>query len=284
MTNDEIAARLDRVADLLDLQEESGFRVRSYRRAAREIREAGEPVRESLKENGRDALEQMEGIGSKLAGAIEELVETGSLPLLERLESELTPEHTFAGLPGIGRELASRIHSQLGIDTLEELEVAAYDGRLAEIEGLGSQRIAGIRDALSGKLSRSARRQARQRTAGRDEPSVHLLLSIDELYRKKAERGELRKIAPKRFNPEGEAWLPLLHTDESGWSFTALYSNTARAHELGKTRDWVVIYYREESGAENQCTVVTAGSGPLKGKRVVRGREKECRAHYDLEN
>lgn len=284
MTNEEVAARLDRVADLLDLREENAFRVRSYRRAAREIRETDEPLGESPKEHGRGALEQMEGIGSKLAGAIQELAETGSLPLLERLESELTPEHTFAQLPGIGPEFARRIHSQLEIDTLEELEVAAYDGRLAEIEGLGSQRISGIRDALSGRLSRSARRQARQRNAGRDEPSVHLLLSIDERYRKKAKRGELRKIAPKRFNPEGEAWLPLLHTDEPGWSFTALYSNTARAHELGKTRDWVVIYYRKESGAENQNTVVTAGSGPLKGKRVVRGREKECRAYYGLEN
>ncbi len=57
--------------------------------------------------------------------------------------------------------------------------------------------------------------------------------------------------------------------------------DTARAHELGTTTDWVVIYY-EDGGQEDQCTVVSARSGPLKGKRVIRGRESECREHYDL--
>jgi hypothetical protein len=63
-----------------------------------------------------------------------------------------------------------------------------------------------------------------------------------------------------------------------GWSLTALFSNTARAHELGKTHDWVVIYY-DKGGRQGQCTVITAGTGPLKGERVVRGRERECRQH-----
>ena len=66
----------------------------------------------------------------------------------------------------------------------------------------------------------------------------------------------------------------MLHSERDGWSFTALYSNTARAHELGRTRDWVVIYF-EHDGHEDQCTVVTEYSGPLAGKRVVRGREGE---------
>ena len=67
----------------------------------------------------------------------------------------------------------------------------------------------------------------------------------------------------------------MLHREKDGWSFTALYSNTARAHALGATRDWVVIYF-ERDGHEDQCTVVTERSGPLAGQRVVRGREAEC--------
>ena len=74
---------------------------------------------------------------------------------------------------------------------------------------------------------------------------------------------------------KGRAWLPVLHVEKEGWYFTALFSNTARAHELGKTRDWVVIYY-ERDGEEDQCTVVTERSGALRGRRVVRGREDEC--------
>jgi len=61
--------------------------------------------------------------------------------------------------------------------------------------------------------------------------------------------------------------------------YTALFSNTARAHDLGKTQDWVVIYY-DKDGHENQCTVVTEHHGPSRGQRVVRGYESACMAYY----
>lgn len=67
------------------------------------------------------------------------------------------------------------------------------------------------------------------------------------------------------------------------WSFTALYSNTQRAHEPGNKRDWVVIHAREDDGLEVRCTIVTEHRGPPSGRRVVRGREGECIAHYSAE-
>jgi hypothetical protein len=139
--------------------------------------------------------------------------------------------------------------------------------------------------ALSGMLSRSARHRLHEAVTEEDgeRPSVGLLLEIDEEYRRKAERDQLHKIAPKRFNPESEAWLPVLHVKRQGWSFTALYSNTATAHRLGKTHDWVVIYY-ERGGAQQQCTVVTTERGALAGKRMIRGRERECREYYGVEH
>ncbi|MDQ2696666.1 MAG: hypothetical protein M3Z21_15085, partial [Pseudomonadota bacterium] len=90
----------------------------------------------------------------------------------------------------------------------------------------------------------------------------------------------LPTIAPRRFNPDGKAWLPVLHTQRGPWSFTALYSNTPRAHELGRTHDWVVVYYYDGHRQESQHTVVTETRGPLAGRRVVRGRETECRRLY----
>jgi hypothetical protein len=75
-------------------------------------------------------------------------------------------------------------------------------------------------------------------------------------------------------NPEHRAWLPILHTERGARHYTALFSNTATAHRLGRTQDWVVLYYDGRDG-EQQCTVVTAGRGPLKGRRVVRGREAD---------
>jgi len=108
------------------------------------------------------------------------------------------------------------------------------------------------------------------------EPAVDLLIDVDREYREKAERGALPKIAPRRFNPSGEDWLSILHAERGDWRFTALFSNTARAHELGRVRDWVVIYFHQDSGPDGQRTVVTETRGPFAGRRVVRGREAEC--------
>jgi putative hydrolase len=109
---------------------------------------------------------------------------------------------------------------------------------------------------------------------------VHLILQVDSQYRKKASDGELPMIAPKRFNPDAKAWLPVMHVTKQGWHFTALFSNTARAHQLDRTHDWVVIYFYDDQHHESQHTVVTETHGDLTGQRVVRGRETECREFY----
>jgi putative hydrolase len=114
-------------------------------------------------------------------------------------------------------------------------------------------------------------------------PPIELLLDIDRRYLQAAAAGQLRKIAPRRFNPTHEAWLPIMHVDRDGWSFTAMFSNTELAHRLHRTDDWVVVYYQEPHTAEGQATVVTEYRGPLHGRRVVRGRERECAAVVDDE-
>ena len=284
--NVHIADILARVAGLLELKKESRYRIRSYRRAAEAIRDAGESMAELLLAGGAEGLRELRGVGPKLAQAIEEIVETGRLRLLERLEDGVAAEAPFTRVPGLGEEEAARIHDVLGIETLEDLELVAHDGRLLRVEGFGPQRVRQIRDALGQMLSRSAQRVARRKRerqeggGGGDVPPVPLLLEIDAEYRAKTAAGELKLIAPRRFNPEGKRWLPIMKVRRVGWAFTALFSNTARAHELGTTQDWVVLYYKRTAG-EDQCTVVTAGRRPLRGKRVVRGREDECLEHYE---
>jgi hypothetical protein len=135
--------------------------------------------------------------------------------------------------------------------------------------------VATVRQSLAELLGHSAEKTGADGT----EPDVALLLDVDAEYRRRAAAGELPKLAPRRFNPRNEAWLPLLRTERDGWVMTALFSNTARAHELGKTHEWVVIYYQKD-GPEGQGTVVTETSGPLAGKRVIRGREEECQQFY----
>ncbi|MBD3374841.1 DNA-binding protein [candidate division KSB1 bacterium] len=284
--NEEIAGILRRIADLLDMQDANRFRVQAYRKAAQNIEESDENVAELAQKGAETLQNKLSGVGEQLARVIEEYVTTGRSGQLERLQGQVSPEDLFQKVPGIGEEMAERIAKELDIDTLEELELAAHDGRLGKIEGFGEKRLQGVRDSLAGMLSRSTRRRKERASSkeesskGEDKPDVALILDVDEEYRRRAEADELKKIAPKRFNPEGKAWLPVLHTERKEWSFTALYSNTARAHDLDKTRDWVVIYYERDS-EEDQCTVVTASRGDLEGKRIIRGREKECRHYYD---
>jgi hypothetical protein len=165
------------------------------------------------------------------------------------------------------------VHDTLGIDTLEALEIAAHDGRLDAVPGIGARRAAMIRGALQNLLGSTP--VSRRLPGG---PAVATLLDVDREYRAKATAGALRTIAPRRFNPEGKAWLPVLHTRRGRWHFTALYSNTARAHDLGRTQDWVVVYFYDDDHQEGQHTIVTETQGPLTGQRVVRGREAECHA------
>jgi hypothetical protein len=108
---------------------------------------------------------------------------------------------------------------------------------------------------------------------------IELILDMDEEYRKLAALKKLKMVAPRLLNPEKKAWLPVMTKVSMGYKFTIMFSNTATAHTLGKTTDWVVVYYEKGKG-ENQCTVVTESRGKLKGKRVIRGRERECAEYY----
>jgi hypothetical protein len=71
----------------------------------------------------------------------------------------------------------------------------------------------------------------------------------------------------------------MMHTRRRRRHYSAFFCNTAHAHEMNKTKDWVVIYY-DGHGGERQCTVITSQRGPLASKRIVRGREEECAAYY----
>lgn len=221
-TNRNIAATLERIADLLTAKGENPFRVRSYRTAARTARETSVPLHKIASSKGIEGLTTLKGIGERIAGLIQEYITTGSTDLVRSLEKEVPPEK----LKSVVRESGGHAF---------EMPIDIDPG---------------------------------------------LVLDIDREYREKARTGKLKKIAPRLMNPGKKAWLPILATEKKGYKFTVMFSNTERAHELGKTDDWVVAYYSKGKG-ENQCTVVTEQRGALKGKRVIRGREKECAAYYD---
>lgn len=281
--NRQVADALLEAADLLEQQGANPFQVGAYRRAADTVVHLDRDLREVLDREGVEGLDDLPHIGYGIAGAIREMLVTGRWSRLDRLRGTVDPVRLFQRVPGIGPGLARRIHDALDADSLEALEVAAHDGRLESVPGVGPRRSAQIRASLAAMLGRRARLPRAQPPAT-GEPGAGVLLDVDREYRERAAAGRLPVIAPRRFNPERKAWLPILHTERGSggrnWHFTALFSNTARAHELGRTHDWVVIYFYDDHHREDQRTVVTETRGPLAGRRVVRGQEADCRAFY----
>ncbi len=261
----------EQIAALLDQQGASPFRVRAWRAGAHAIRAYDREMTDVFRDHGREGLEAIPQVGPRLANVIIEVLKTGHCSALDRLRGDAI--HVLENVPGIGRCLAERVHRLLGVETLEQLEAAAHDGRLGQVPGFGDRRIAIVRDVLATRLRRPPEPTGAL-------PEVGLLLEIDRAYREAASSGKLPKIAPRRFNPTGQAWLPILHDDRDGWSFSAMYSNTALAHQLARTTDWVVVYFHRANEPDGQATIVTEWHGALRDRRVVRGREAECETYY----
>ena len=264
---------------LLEEQDANRFRIQAYRRAAETLERLDTPVSRFIEEQGTDGLQALPGIGVSLARSIHTLVVTGRLPMLDRLRGELDSAALLGSLPGIGPALARRLHDDLHLHTLEQLEAATHDGRLADIEGIGPKKLQGIIDSLTARLGRVRRPSLNGETQYARIPPIAEILDVDREYRGSARTGKLRLIAPRRFNPKKEAWLPILHTQRGTRHYTAMFSNTALAHQLKKTHEWVILYFDDDHG-EHQCTIVTGRNAPFTGKRIVRGRESECSAYY----
>lgn len=275
--NREVAQRLKEVAQLLHDQGSNPFRVQAYRHGAATLEQLEQPVDDIFRSEGLEGLQHLPGIGESLAHAIRELILHGRLPMLERLRGEADPIHLLTSVPGIGKKLAERLHDELDIDSLEDLETAAHEGRLDKLSGVGEKRISGIKASLAERLGRV---KTKHESSVQSHPTIEELLDVDREYREKATKGQLHKFTPRRFNPTGEAWLPVLHTQRGERHYTVLFSNTTRAHQKGKTHDWVVLFY-DDGGRESQCTIITSEWGLLEGRRIVRGRETECLKYYE---
>ena len=137
MTNAQIAAVFEEIADLLDFQGANAFRVRAYRNAARTVGDLHETIDTILADPNRK-LTDIDGIGDDLAAKIATLARTGDLPMRQELLAEV-PESVLALLrvPGLGPKKAAALHKQLKINSLDELREACLAHRVQELKGFG---------------------------------------------------------------------------------------------------------------------------------------------------
>src|SRR3990167_7014739 len=154
--NADITAIFEEIADLLEIQGANPFRIRAYRNAARILGDLPQEAR-VLVEKG-DNLTRLPGIGDDLAAKIREIVTTGHCSLLERLRRELPPAVTeLLRIPGLGPKRVKALYHDLDVQTLEQLQRAAQDGRIRALHGFGEKTEQKILQAVQAHASQSRR-------------------------------------------------------------------------------------------------------------------------------
>ena len=135
MTNAEIAAALEELGVLYELDGAVKYRVLAYSNAAKAIRESPVSVAELARE-GRAT--EVPGVGKTLAEKIVALLETGEIPAAVKLKAKFPPTLIeVTRVPGLGSKTARRLYDELGISSMEELKTAAETEQIRAVKGLG---------------------------------------------------------------------------------------------------------------------------------------------------
>lgn len=139
MKNVQIAQVFDEIAEILEFQGANAFRVRAYRNAAKTIGEFAESIATVAADPARE-LTDITGIGADLAAKIVTLINTGSLPMLDELRTQI-PASVLAlsRVPGLGPKKAALLHKELGVTTLAELKAACEAQRVRALKGFGAK-------------------------------------------------------------------------------------------------------------------------------------------------
>jgi DNA polymerase (family 10) len=137
LENIDISRIFDEIADVLELKDDNVFRIRSYRRGAQVVRDLPENAKTLL---ARGKLDEIPGIGKSLAEKIEEILKTGTCQSYE--EARKDQYYKLVGLlriPGVGPRLAVRLHQEVGVNSLGDLERAAKAGKLRTLDRMGEK-------------------------------------------------------------------------------------------------------------------------------------------------
>src|SRR3954452_21413140 len=177
MNNRDIATLFDEISDLLEFQNANPFRVRAYRNAARRITDLPEPLANVAADPTR-ALTDIDGIGKDLAQKIEELLETGSIAMLEQLRSEI-PGGVLAmvRIPGMGAKKPAALFKELAITSLDALSTVCQADQVSALKGFGKK----TQDKILAGIDVAAAAHVRMYWAHADEIVQELLVHMREV-------------------------------------------------------------------------------------------------------
>lgn len=241
--NSELARAFERIADLLQISGADPFRINSYRRVARVVKDLADDVR-VLHEAG--VLCEVKGIGKGTAAKIEEFITTGRIGLLDELSAEI-PEGLPAllDIPGMGPKTVALVYAELKVRNLEELKRVIASGKLAALPGMGEQSVKKLAEGIA-FLERSRGRTPRGPACAIAETFVAFLRGIAEVERVEI-AGSLRRGA------ETIGDIDLVCTSDAAKEVVGAFTShelVARVLASGPTKGSVTVAM--EGGAEVQ--------------------------------
>lgn len=155
MNNQELSHIFKLIADLLEIKGEVIYKVLAYRRAAESLEELGRDVSQIYQEG---KLQDIPGVGDAISDKIGELLETGSLRFLEELKAQVPPSLVnLLEVPGLGPKRVGQFWRSLDITNLEELQAAAEDHRLQDLDGIGAKTEQNILEGIRSLKKRTGR-------------------------------------------------------------------------------------------------------------------------------
>jgi DNA polymerase (family X) len=155
MNNGELAETFTLIANLLEIKGETVYKTLAYRKAAESLLALAGDVNQFWKE---DRLHDIPGVGKSIADKIDELMRTGSLEFLQKLEQDVPAGLAeWLQVPGLGPKKVALIWKELGITSLQALTTAAREGRLRKLAGLGEKSEAQILAGIESLARRSGR-------------------------------------------------------------------------------------------------------------------------------
>ncbi|MGZ0745892.1 helix-hairpin-helix domain-containing protein [Haloparvum sp. AD34] len=316
MRNEEVGELLHEIGDYLEIRGEE-FKPRAYHTAASNVESLSEPI-EEIHERGD--LQEIDGVGESIAEKVAEYLETGELEYYQELAAEHPKDiESLTRVEGIGPKQAQKLYDALGIQTLEELERAADEGRIAQVEGFGEKtqqnildhidvaiegeertligdafdRAEGIRDRIAAvdafedvQLVGSFRRRRPTigdvdvlATASDATAAMGAFCEFEDVDEVIA-RGETKSSV----KISGGLRVDLRIVDESSWGSALLYFTGSKDHNIAvrdraQDRDWKLNEY----GLYDVSDVTEEEAGRRAGERIASESEAEVYDALDMD-
>jgi len=163
ITNREVSDTLDEFARILELKNANPFKIRAFENAARSVQSLSKNLENIYTSGGVDALKELDGIGDSISKLIAEYYETGEMEELEGLKEEIPVGLLdMIQIEGLGPKSVTKLHKNLGISSIEELEKAAKSGEIAKLSGFGKKSVENILDGID-RFRRSHERSLRMK-------------------------------------------------------------------------------------------------------------------------